>query len=117
MMLTLIPANMAFAASDSVVNTVVTSADGTVDFDLDIEIKGAGVTSGGIFELTLGDDAEWATAPNATGGATLNNPTTVIGEQRAEYVINADATTGNIKISGEVTLDGAKDGDQKVTIE
>ena len=117
MMLTLVPANMAFAASDSVVNTVVTSADGTVDFDLDIEIKGAGVTSGGIFELTLGDDAEWATAPNATGGATLNNPTTVIGEQRAEYVINADATTGNIKISGEVTLDGAKDGDQKVTIE
>ena len=108
---------MAFAASDAVVNTVVTSADGTVDFDLDIEIKGAGVTSGGIFELTLGDDAEWATAPNATGGATLKNPTTVIGEQRAEYVINADATTGNIKISGEVTLDGAKDGDQKVTIE
>ena len=117
MMLTLVPANMAFAASDAVVNTVVTSADGTVDFDLDIEIKGAGVTSGGIFELTLGDDAEWATAPNATGGATLKNPTTVIGEQRAEYVINADATTGNIKISGEVTLDGAKDGDQKVTIE
>lgn len=117
MMLTLVPANMAFAASDAVVNTVVTSADGTVDFDLDIEIKGAGVTSGGIFELTLGDDAEWATAPNATGGATLTNAATVVGEQRAEYVINADATTGNIKISGEVTLDGAKDGDQKVTIE
>ena len=53
MMLTLIPANMAFAASDSVVNTVVTSSDGTVDFDLDIELKGAGVTSGGIFEITL----------------------------------------------------------------
>ena len=117
MMLTLIPANMAFAASEAFVNTTTTSADGTVNFQLQLEIKGAGVTSGGIFELTLGDDAEWATAPNATGGATLKNPTTVIGEQRAEYVINADATTGNIKISGEVTLDGAKDGDQKVTIE
>ena len=54
MMLTLIPANMAFAASDSVVNTAVTSADGTVDFDIEIEAKGTGLTSGGVFELTLG---------------------------------------------------------------
>ena len=117
MMISLVPANMAFATSDSVVNTAVTSADATVDFDLDIEIKGAGVTSGGIFEITLGDDAEWATAPTATGGATLQNAATVVTEQRAEYKIDANATSGNIKVFGTVKLDGAKDGDQKVTIE
>lgn len=123
MMVSLVPANMAFAASDSVVNTVVTSSDGTVDFDLDIELKGAGVTSGGIFEITLGDDAEWVGVPTVSfsllpvGLVTLTNPATVGGEQRAEFKINDDATTGNIRISGEVKLDGAEEGDQKVTIE
>ena len=112
MMLTLIPANMAFAASDSVVNTVVTSADGTVDFDLEIEAKGTGLTSGGVFELTLGEDAEWNGTPTATGAILNNNPD---GEQRAEFTVVDSPET--IIISGEVTLDGAKDGDQKVTIE
>lgn len=112
MMLTLIPANMAFAASDSVVNTVVTSADGTVDFDLEIEAKGTGLTTGGVFELTLEEDAEWNGTPTATGAILNNNPD---GEQRAEFTVVDSPET--IIISGEVTLDGAKDGDQKVTIE
>ena len=115
MMLTLIPANMAFAASDSVVNTVVTSADGTVDFDIEIEAKGTGLTSGGVFELTLGEDAEWGTIASfgTITGASLNNDPE--GEQRAEFTVVGNPSA--ITISGEVTLDGAKDGDQKVTIE
>ena len=115
MMLTLIPANMAFAASDSVVNTVVTSADGTVDFDIEIEAKGTGLTSGGVFELTLGEDAEWGTIASfgTIAGASLNNDPE--GEQRAEFTVVGNPSA--ITISGEVTLDGAKDGDQKVTIE
>ncbi len=117
MMLTLIPANMAFAASDATVNTEVASANGTVPFEIEIEPKGTGFKDGGIFELMLGEDAEWNMAFSTEDGVTVESG--YIGEQRAEFTVALSeiATGASIIIKGEVNLDGAKTGDQKVTIE
>ena len=118
MMLTLIPANMAFAASEAFVNTTTTSADGTVDFQLQLDPKSLGFNVGKSFEIQLGENAEFEEL--ATPGvfdidsddanAVLSRAT----KKRAEFKVGANAT---IKISGTVKLDGAEAGDQKVTIE
>lgn len=117
MMLTLIPANMAFAASDATVNTEVASANGTVPFEIEIEPKGTGFKDGGIFELMLGENAEWNKTFSTEDGVTVEPG--YIGEQRAEFTVNLSELTtgGSIIIKGEVKLDGAETGDQKVTIE
>jgi len=119
MMLTLIPANMAFAASDATVNTEVASADGTVPFEIEIEPKGTGFKDGGEFELMLGENAEWNKAFSTHEGVTPGNSVDYVGEQRAEFTVDLSELTtgGSIIIKGEVKLDGAETGDQKVTIE
>jgi hypothetical protein len=119
MMLTLIPANMAFAASDATVNTEVASANGTVPFEIEIEPKGTGFKDGGIFELMLGENAEWNKAFSTHEGVTPEKSEDYVGEQRAEFTVNLSELTtgGSIIIKGEVKLDGAETGDQKVTIE
>lgn len=119
MMLTLIPANMAFAASDATVNTEVASANGTVPFEIEIEPKGTGFKDGGIFELMLGENAEWNKAFSTHEGVTPGNSADYVGEQRAEFTVDLSELTtgGSIIIKGEVNLDGAETGDQKVVIE
>ena len=120
MMLTLIPANMAFAASDAVVNTVVTSANAEeVPFDLNVEPKGTGFTTGGVFEVVLGENAEWNGTPTVTFG-TNTAPTSIKrGDQTLEIQLPSTFADlkANIVVSGKVDFDGAKDGDQKVTIQ
>ena len=136
MVVALVPANLAFAASDSIVNTIVTSADGTVDFDLDIEAKGTGIAVGAnastpaVFELRLDGDAEWV---NINGNVDANGNdiytddiiasypgvtiTTIRAtDTRAEFQISGPITTGSITVRAEVVLDGAE-GEQKVTVE
>ncbi|WP_313016328.1 copper amine oxidase N-terminal domain-containing protein [Acetoanaerobium noterae] len=121
MMLTLIPANMAFAASSAVVNTSVTSADGVVDFEIEIEAKGTGIATGDVFRLTLNGDADFvdendsfADAFDVEGPATINDDnssSTALEVEVDGFVASGDS----ISISGKVELDGAE-GDQTVTI-
>lgn len=138
MMLTLIPANMAFAASDATVNTETTSADGTVNFDIEIEPTGTGFINGGRFEISLGDGAEWDTTTDASYKIPGVNPTSAsdtewkkvkvlsgpaeivrVTDGRMELKINSliDPIGDSIVLDGKISLDGAESGDQKVTIE
>lgn len=122
MMLTLVPANMAFAASDAVVNTVVTSADGTVNFQIQIDPKGTGFQPNGSFEIALGENAEWLTSGSTfvidVAGSSPVKPTKEREtEKRVEFKMPASVPAGAIVITGKVQLDGASAGDQKVTIE
>jgi len=124
MMLTLIPANMAFAASSAVVNTSVTSADGVVDFEMEIEAKGTGIASGDVFRLTLNGDADFVDANdddvyNATD-VTVSAPAAIDAPNSSstalEIKVNGLGASGDtISVSAKVELDGAE-GDQTVTI-
>lgn len=122
MMLTLIPANMAFAASDAVVNTTTTSADGTVNFQIQIDPKGTGFEPNGSFEIALGENAEWLTSGstfviNVAGSSPVQPTKERETEKRVEFKMPATVPAGEIVITGKVQLDGASAGDQKVTIE
>lgn len=124
MMLTLVPANMAFAASSAVVNTSVTSADGVVDFEMEIEAKGTGIATGDVFRLTLNGDADFvdvndddvynATDVTVSAPAVIDAPNS--SSTALEIKVNGFVASGDtISISGKVELDGAE-GDQTVTI-
>lgn len=126
MMLTLIPANMAFAASSAVVNTSVTSANGEVAFEIDVEAKGTGIATGDVFRLTLnGGAADFVDSNDndnyddftvSTGNASLVNPNNQ-SSTMVEFEVDSFVPSGqSIKISARVALDDAE-GDQTVTIE
>jgi hypothetical protein len=139
MMLTLIPANMAFAGSDPAATVRTTSSEGTVDFYLEIEATGTGIATGiapstspAIFSLTLDSNAEWkdmdgdgdVDVNDFTGYGTFTAPVPTIitpvraTSKRVEFTINnAIVPNGKIVISGmQVEFDGATDGEQKVEI-
>lgn len=132
MMLTLIPANMAFAGSDASATVTQTSSDGDVRFEARIKSEGTGIatlapTTPGVFEIVLGDNAEWVDSNNDDDyldeflAATIS-PASVVPvratSNRVEFRINALVPAGtNIDITGvRVKFDGAAEGDQKFTV-
>lgn len=129
MMLTLVPANMAFAGSDTVATTTVTSADATVNFELQIDPTGTGIASiatPAVFELVLGPNAEWVDSDDdgsyADEFAGVDSRLSVLRatSTRVEFQVNTHipASDPDVMIDGvQVKFDGAEDGDQKVTIQ
>lgn len=142
MVLTLIPAMPSFAATESTVDTISTTEDAIVeDFSITIDTKATGITTPGVFELALSDNAEWLDdAPNryaitsvqVTGSEASVTQDDIYDSSKPLYVISDPAgksivqlrlknavpanESGAIVIKGKVDLDGAEETEQKVTV-
>lgn len=140
MVLTLIPAMPSFAATESTVDTISTTEDAIVeDFSITIDTKATGITTPGVFELALSDNAEWLdddakpaiTSVELKGQQVLtgkdiydsSKPLYVISnpagksivQLRLKNIVPADES-GAIVIKGKVDLGGAEETEQKVTV-
>ena len=142
MVLTLIPAMPSFAATESTVDTISTTEDAIVeDFSITIDTKATGITTPGVFELALSDNAEWLDdAPNGyaitsvevTGSPASVTQADIYDSNKPLYVISDPAgksivqlrlknivpanKPGAIVIKGKVDLGGAEETEQKVTV-
>lgn len=142
MVLTLIPAMPSFAATESTVDTISTTEDAIVeDFSITIDTKATGITTPGVFELALSDNAEWLDdAPNGyaitsvqvTGSPASTTQEDIYDSSKPLYVISDPAgksivqlrlknivpanESGAIVIKGKVDLGGAEETEQKVTV-
>lgn len=142
MVLTLIPAMPSFAATESTVDTISTTEDAIVeDFSITIDTKATGITTPGVFELALSDNAEWLDdAPNGyaitsvqvTGSPASVTQADIYDSNKPLYVISDPAgksivqlrlkntvpanEPGAIVIKGKVDLGGAEETEQKVTV-
>ena len=142
MVLTLIPAMPSFAATESTVDTISTTEDAIVeDFSITIDTKATGITTPGVFELALSDNAEWLDdAPNGyaitsvqvTGSPASVTQADIYDSNKPLYVISDPAgksivqlrlkntvpanESGAIVIKGKVDLGGAEETEQKVTV-
>lgn len=142
MVLTLIPAMPSFAATESTVDTISTTEDAIVeDFSITIDTKATGITTPGVFELALSDNAEWLDdAPNryaitsvqVTGSEASVTQDDIYDSSKPLYVISDPAgksivqlrlknavpanESGAIVIKGKVDLGGAEETEQKVTV-
>ena len=140
MVLTLIPAMPSFAATESTVDTISTTEDAIVeDFSITIDTKATGITTPGVFELALSDNAEWLdddAKPAITSielkGQQVLTGNDIYGSDKPLYVISNPAgksivqlrlknivpanEPGAIVIKGKVDLGGAEETEQKVTV-
>ncbi|MBP2027126.1 hypothetical protein J2Z35_000920 [Acetoanaerobium pronyense] len=117
MVVALLPMS-SFAASKASVSTQTVAADSSIRLDLVVEKDGAlDFTTGGVFEIALGDNAEWATNANVIvtdqGGNTVTT-VTPRGSKVLEITVPDPAPT-QFNIGVNVQFNNAE-GEQKVQV-